>query len=154
MARLHLGVEKRIYPRRSRGEWRRHRVGQSIVTTEEVADALEERYHILEHFLEMEHDGIMSDFHQNFHLEIDTALSGRKPPKRRWGRFEARVTRRFKDFIHARSLDGVEYGVPTQRSLKGVNRRLSHPYQKNNPSRPSFIDTGLYVNSMKAWVEE
>jgi hypothetical protein len=44
-------------------------------------------------------------------------------------------------------------GVPTKAALKGINHRLRHPYRKSNPRRPSFVDTGLYVASFRAWME-
>ncbi|MDW9230733.1 hypothetical protein C7S15_5918 [Burkholderia cepacia] len=43
--------------------------------------------------------------------------------------------------------------VPTQAALDGVNHRLLHPYASKNPSRPSFIDTGEYQISFRAWVD-
>jgi hypothetical protein len=36
--------------------------------------------------------------------------------------------------------------------MRGVNHRFMHPYARR-PSRPSFIDTGLYVANFTAWVD-
>jgi len=36
----------------------------------------------------------------------------------------------------------------------GVNHRKAKPYAKANKARPAFVDTGLYVASMRAWTTE
>ena len=64
------------------------------------------------------------------------------------------IEERFRRFIDDRELDGRVSGVPTQAALKGVNHRLKHPYAKSNPSRPSFLDTGLYQANARVWISE
>jgi hypothetical protein len=51
-------------------------------------------------------------------------------------------------------LDREEHGIKTLAARRGVSHLLPHPYSKNNPPRPSFIDTGLYRKSFRAWVED
>jgi hypothetical protein len=60
----------------------------------------------------------------------------------------------FRKMLDNRELDGHGPGIPTQASLLGHNPRLLHPYAKGNPSRPSFIATGAYQNSMRVWIAE
>jgi protein-disulfide isomerase-like protein with CxxC motif len=51
-----------------------------------------------------------------------------------------KIEQRFKQDLSRRKFDGVIYGVPT----KAAQRE----------SRQSFIKTGRYRNSFKAWMEE
>ena len=60
------------------------------------------------------------------------------------------VEQQFKSFIGAKGLDG-DPGVPTLASLRGVSHRFKN--RRGAPGRPSFVDTGLYLNSFKAWVD-
>jgi hypothetical protein len=60
----------------------------------------------------------------------------------------------FQEFIDREELSGLEEGVPTAAALKGVSHRFKHPYSKDNPRRPSFVDTGLYRDSFVAWTSE
>jgi hypothetical protein len=67
---------------------------------------------------------------------------------------EGEIEAAFRQFLEQQEMDGRVDGVPTKASLKGVSHRLKRPNAKDNPTRPSFIDTGLYSASMKAWTEE
>jgi hypothetical protein len=64
-----------------------------------------------------------------------------------------KIETRFKQNLRRRRYDGVIPGVPTQTSLKGVSHLFMKPYARHG-FRPSFIDTGLYMNSFRAWVEK
>jgi hypothetical protein len=59
----------------------------------------------------------------------------------------------FNEFIDRRGMDGMELDVPTTAARLGINHRFLHPYAKANPERPSFKDTGTYMQSFTAWVE-
>ncbi len=57
----------------------------------------------------------------------------------------------FKRFLSDKEMDRLGYpGVPTMASLLGISHRFKG---KRGPVRPSFIDTGAYQNSFKAWVD-
>ena len=59
----------------------------------------------------------------------------------------------FKMFLSSQEIEKLGYpGVPTQAAQDGVNHRLKHPYRKR-AARPSFVDTGLYQSSFKAWID-
>ena len=51
-------------------------------------------------------------------------------------------------------LDHEEHGIKTTAARRGVSHLLPRPYARSNPPRPSFIDTGLYRASFRAWTEE
>jgi hypothetical protein len=108
----------------------------------------------METFLEMKHTEIMHDLGEVSKDILDSSVMPGPPPTRHYRRLEQRVIQRFQNFIREREMDGVIPGVPTMASWRGVNHNLSHPYARRNPIRPSFIDTGLYLGSFKAWVSD
>ena len=66
----------------------------------------------------------------------------------------ANIETRFRHFLSQKEMDSLGVpGVPTKAALAGVSHRFKHPYAKRAP-RPSFIDTGLYEASFRAWVEK
>jgi hypothetical protein len=66
----------------------------------------------------------------------------------------AEIEERFKDFLSLQEMDklGVP-GVPTEAAKKGKSSRFKRRRSKGGAPRPSFIDTGLYQSSFKAWVD-
>jgi hypothetical protein len=64
-----------------------------------------------------------------------------------------KTTHDLKVFLSSQEAEKVGIpGTPTQAALRGVNHRRRHPYRRSNPRRPSFIDSGLYEASMRAWI--
>ncbi|WP_321943139.1 hypothetical protein [Paraburkholderia tropica] len=64
------------------------------------------------------------------------------------------IAQDFRDFLDKSEIEQMGIpGVPTQAAKDGVNHRLKNPYSKDNPRRPSFVDTGLYQTTMRAWTE-
>ena len=137
--RLHLGVTEIPYPY---GPPR---------TTHEVANFLEKRYGVIEHFTEDNEKKIKEMARTQSERSARDMIKGRRV---NYQPMLDEIKRTFRQYITSKSLDGRVAGVPTRASLRGVNHRLKHPYAKKNPPRPSFFDTGLYVKSFKAWVEE
>ena len=63
------------------------------------------------------------------------------------------IQARFKTYLESEEIAGTATpGVPTLAARHGVNHRLKHPYRKR-AARPSFVDTGLYQSSFKAWID-
>jgi hypothetical protein len=130
-------------------------------TTFDVAERLEERYHVMELFFEeVGIDLIAKALEHSVEGAIQNVLMGSPAsdeplsPSKQGPLSEAmsEVETAFKHFLSLQFLDGVARGVPTQAALKGVNHRMKHPYAPR-PSRPSFIDTGLYETNFKAWID-
>ena len=79
--------------------------------------------------------------------------------------YKRQISTYFKQFLAMRQIEGFGIpGVPTQAALNGVNHRFKNPRGKwtgkgkdrkfqRNPRRPSFIDTGMYQASSKAWFD-
>jgi hypothetical protein len=65
------------------------------------------------------------------------------------GQATSKIERRFKEFLTNKEMDG-QPGVPTKAALAGRSKRFKRAYAKR-PSRPSFVDTGLYRGAFKSW---
>jgi hypothetical protein len=153
--KLHLGVVDVPYTYKDKS---------SPKTTGDVAEILEDKYHVIELFYEeMGADTIAAALEESARVAVEDMFSGVNTNL--YGpvmsdimtlTYEAteEMNDAFKIFIDQKELDGAVPGVPTAASLKGVNHRLKHPYAKDNPVRPSFKDTGLYQTSFRAWAEE
>ena len=129
----------------------------SLNTTGDVAEILERRYGIMGIFYEVHGTEIVSAVESAMQGKLENLLMG-SPADTSGPLFAAgdlsQVEEMFRHFLDAEEMNGRAPGVPTKAALDGVNHRLKHPYVASNPPRPSFIDTGLYQASMRAWVEE
>lgn len=153
------------------------------LSTGDVAEILEEKYHIMEIFYEQHvEDVIVPALEENLQGQFERMLSGggdsgftetEGESKIRSGArqegFEKSmvvgvtdsIKKAFDDFITLNEMDALGYpGIPTAASGRstlrkgGVQHRFVHPYAKANPSRPSFVDTGAYLDSFTAWIDE
>lgn len=169
MTILHLGVidipyDVRVPESMKRVAVRTQRGGKAKVikaspsggqTTGDVAEILEDKYHIMEVFFEdIGYEAVMGALVNSLEGAIENIQSGAPLSTiKLYAGAESEIETAFRLFLGQQELDGVMPGVPTKAALKGVNHRMVHPYAKRGP-RPSFIDTGLYQASFKAWVEE
>lgn len=155
MPLLHLGVADVPYaqaPGAAHRYTRAHSKG-SAVTTGDVAEWLEDKYHPMEVFAQQHMDDLAKDLEGSLQGALEDLLMGAPAGADAFGSATSKVEERFKEFLSLKEMDALGYpGVPTQASLRGVSHRFKHPYARR-PPRPSFIDTGLYQSSFKAWVE-
>lgn len=127
-------------------------VGQ---TTGDVAEILEDHYHVMEFFYEdLGPDVIVKALEQSMENALADIQAGGPPTLNLTQDGEEEIRTAFQIFIDQEEMDNIAPGVPTAASIRGVNHRLAHPYAKGNPSRPSFKDTGLYQQSFRAWTTE
>jgi len=136
---LHLGTL--VQPYRQRG-----------LTTGDIAEFLEHRYGIMNAFLRVHGDDVMDAVEESLLGALEAlAMKQVVDP---WGRGMQAIEREFRDFISSREAERVGIpGTPTKAALRGVSHRLLHPYARSNARRPSFRDTGPYMNSFRAWVD-
>ena len=140
MTTLHLGVTEVPYAHGGK-------------STGDVAEILEDKYHLFEHFWQLHHEQIVAQVQDAVVGAFESVVMGAPPPADPHAAAMTGVAHLFNVFLDQREMDALGYpGIPTAASLKGVNHRLAHPYRKRNKSRPSFVDTGLLENSMRAWV--
>lgn len=140
---LHLGVL--IQPYAYGGK-------KAPVTTGDVAGWLENRYHIMGVFAKV-NEKLIADYVVNsMQGSLETLLmAGRIVDP--WGAATQAIQTRFRYFISSRQVEGLGIpGVPTFAALQGHSHRFKHPYRKR-ARRPSFRDTGLYMDSFRAWVD-
>lgn len=132
-----------------------------VKTTQDVADELEKNYGIFEHFASWD-EAKIAEYLETGYVKV----------------FEGRSTNPFKDMNENIGKDfrtfldmefmadmGV-HGVPTKAALMGARLSVGGPQKwikksgKNMPitrsygsRRPSFIDSGVFRASFKAWTE-
>jgi len=124
-------------------------------TTGTVAEELEEKYGIMQVFADRYQDRIAQSLSDSVAGAIETmAMGGPQMDvatilKSGIGSIE----RDFKNYLDQEEIAqaGVE-GVPTKAALLGINHRMKKP--TTHKRRPSFIDTGQYQSSFKAWVDD
>jgi hypothetical protein len=121
-------------------------------TTGEVAKDLESRYGIMGAFWEMEQDYIMSLIEKSISQSIEDMAASGEPSSPISQDVLEKIEARFKRNLSMKRYDGQLPGVPTTAALQGVSHLFRHSYAKR-PSRPSFIDTGMFQASFKAWIE-
>lgn len=136
---LHLGVIDVPYARRG---------GK---TTGDVAEILEAKYHVMEMFYQQNEVFVAKSLEKSVAGTLESLLLGAPLSIDAFGAGTSRIEDRFKQFLSRREIERLSYpGVPTQAALKGVSHRLKG--KRSGRRRPSFIDTGLYQSSFKAWV--
>ena len=139
--KLHLGVLVQTY-QKSKG-----------ITTGNVAEILEAEYGIMGAFFKKHGQQTADDMATNLADFIGGVNNPHAQGANLFNGAMAKTETRFKHFLSSKEAERVGiFGTPTQAALRGVNHRLSHPYRKSNPRRPSFIDSGLYQASFKSWV--
>lgn len=156
--KLVLGVADVAYSDASTG---------GATTTGEVAQILEDRYHVMETFYDSRKDKIAEWLSEGVAKAIedlvDFGIKG-DPTFRVMQKIEAE----FRAFLTANEMTHLfgqltpaeaqyfidKTGGFTKAGAAGINHRLKHPYASKNEARPAFIDTGLYQASFRAWVEQ
>jgi hypothetical protein len=164
MPTLHLGVldvgyvqtesaPKRAPKRPRKGPHKAHAKKYQNISTGDVAEILESKYHPMEIFFEQHKEDIAADLEGSLAGALESLLMGAPPSLDAFGSATSQIEDRFKKFLSEKEMEGLGYpGVPTKAALMGVSHRFLHPYKKR-PPRPSFIDTGLYQASFKSWVD-
>lgn len=128
-----------------------HSESKDGLTTGDLAQILEAKYHPLEIFAELHKQELADDLADSVSGAIESLMMGAPPSLNPFGEGEAAITARIKDFFTNAEMDNLGYpGVPTKAALDGVSHRFK---RKRGPRRPSFVDTSQYMNSTTAWVE-
>lgn len=168
MTVLHLGVIEQSYSDQSFTAPRspKHRIGAAkrgkvsapgprpnTMTTGDVAELLERQYHIIETFFELHEDAITDALVQSATGALQNLIAGAPGTISLTAEGASEVETMFRDWLSQRGMDQTSTpGVPTKAALDGVSHRFAHPYAKR-PSRPSFVDTGLYEANFHAWTD-
>ena len=123
----------------------------NTMTTGDVAEILEAKYHIVETFFETHENEIVGMLEQSVEDALQNIVLGAPAGASFSAQAETDIGALFKTWLSARGMDDTATpGVPTEAARRGVSHRFLHPYAKR-PSRPSFIDTGLYEANFIAY---
>lgn len=120
-------------------------------TTGSVAEALEGKYKIMQTFFDRYGGDIAQLMANDLAAGLENMLAGAPPSHDPFAESMSRVHHLFSAFLENKEMDGLK-GIPTQRALKGISKRFKN--RKGPKNRPSFIDTGTFQASMRAWVSE
>lgn len=143
MTILHLGVVDIPYT---------GQVNIGASTTGDVADILEAKYHVMEIFFEEHQQEIADLLAAAMAGSLENLLLGAAMSTNVLADAQDKIKVLFDQFITSKAMDGLGIpGVPTAASLKGTDHRKAD--KKGTPGRPSFVDTGEYVNSFLVWVD-
>ena len=122
------------------------------MTTGDVAEILEAKYHVMELFWELHQADIARDFEGSMLGSFESLVMGGPITLDLHGTATSKIEDRFKQMLSNKELDSLGYpGIPTAAAEAGVSHRFKRAY-KRRASRPSFVDTGLFMSSFKAWV--
>jgi len=146
---LNLGVEEMAY-------------SNNGTTTGDVAQILEDNYSIMEYFAYKKSQEIAKELEKDLALFIEDSLEGKTPTL--FNDACNNIDKLFRRSLDERFMDNANFGkysAPTKAAEAGVSHRFKDVYNtgkkgkkgKKRGSRPSFIDTGLYQQSFKSWVE-
>jgi hypothetical protein len=122
-------------------------------TTGDIAEILEDRYHPMENFFDLNKPRIVEKLIDSYEGALESILMGAPATHDPAGEAVAFIEDGFKRFITEKTIESLPIpGIPTQAAQEGHSHRFKHPYAKRAP-RPSLLDTGLYIGSFKAWFE-
>lgn len=120
-----------------------------------VAEILEQEYGIMEYFVHVKDDEIAAELEKDLVDFIDDSLSGRAINSYPFSGSCNKIESMFRRALTDQFMDGSSFSgrpVPTMASLLGISHRFKGKKNRRGV-RPSFIDTGTYRQSFKAWVE-
>ena len=139
-------------------------------TTGDVAEILEKEYGVMEVFFEAKKDKVIGAVNDSLAHQIEALSQGAPLP---FGEdiYLPKVESLFKDFVNTREIESIT--GQTEAARLGISHRFKNAQNKtvspddvvagkggavksvavaSRGSRPSFVDTGLYVASFKAWL--
>ncbi len=125
-------------------------------TTGEVAEILENRYHVMEIFSIERHAKIESALVDAVMGAIEhTVMRKNTPPGDIFLGATEKIAQEFRDFLDAGEVEKImPITQPIAAAQMGVNSRKKSGVNAGNEARVAFVDTGLYQASMRAWIEK
>lgn len=143
MKQLHLGVVDVAYSDKD-----------GTTTTGDVAEYLEDDYHIMRTFLELNEGFISETLVDQVAGAIESIAQGNRMSSLNLNPAMGKIEERFRDFLDSGEMQRT---LPATQPIKaadaGVNHRKKKPHAKANKPRQAFIDTGLYQASFRAWID-
>lgn len=126
-------------------------VDEPGVDTGDVAQWLENKYDVMGRFWLLNQQQFADDMAESVAGIIENMMAGAPAGMDPFASAMGDIETQFHLYIANEDITQTGgNGVPTKAALDGVNHRLK---LRHGPRRPSFLDTGLYENSFKAWTE-
>ena len=163
---LHMGFINTPYTRetilrpitsaRKESSRSRRRGFSRTMTAEMVANILEGKYGIVETFSTIHEDEIKNIMHEGFKEVAERVMAEREGHttakiKNLMKPSTKQVEELFKSFLDHEEMNGMAEGVPTRAAMRGIRHGRGRKTKRG--ARPSFIDTGIYRASFRAWVK-
>lgn len=136
-------------------------------TTGEVAQILEDKYHVMETFYALNQDKIAGWLADSVQKAIESLALGAPVNALPTMDAEQKIEDEFRDFLDSNAMGTLSFLSEAERDYalahmpaytgaasRGVSHRKKQPDAAKNKPRPVFIDTGLYQASFRAWVEK
>lgn len=122
-----------------------------VATTAKVAQILEDKYGVMQVFYDQHSADIQKAMVESVEGALEDVFAG-SPVSDPFGQAGQQVAADFRTFLMSAEIErlGID-GVPTQAATD--RRSLRFKSKKSSGPRPSFVDTGLYEASFRAWVE-
>lgn len=132
-------------------------------TTGDVAERLEDYYGVMGGYVELHLPEIAQGIEDALAGSLESLMMGAPVTSTPFASGVAKIEQGFRRYLDEEEITKLgRRGVPTKAAMQGISHRFKNPRLsaknkrkglKRNPPRPSFIDTGLYQTSFKAWVE-
>lgn len=129
--------------------------GKSTTTTGDVAQILEDKYHVMQIFAIENEAKIASLITEAALKEIARVASGKGRSDKPFFGATQKIDEAFRDFLDSGQMEAImPITQPIAAAQMGVNHRKKAGYNKGREARPAFIDTGLYQQSFTSWVHK
>lgn len=121
-------------------------------TTGDVAVYLENKYHPMEIFFQLHGQEVADDLSNSLAGALESLMMGAPARIDPTGGAMSKTEERFKNMLSSGELETLGYpGLPTDAAKK--RRSLRFKSKKKKTARPSLVDTSLYMNSFKSWID-
>ncbi|WP_455387437.1 hypothetical protein [Petrachloros mirabilis] len=118
------------------------------VSTGEVAEFLENKYHVMEVFFELYQKKIAEQLSEAMAERIESMVQGNTNLDMK--NFDVgTIERMFRQYLSADEWQKIS-GQQIKAARLGISHRKKQ--KKREGPRPAFIDTGLYQQTFKSWV--
>jgi hypothetical protein len=130
-------------------------------STGDVAEILEKQYSVMGNFAALHADEIQELVEIAFAEAIENVLAG-QPARlaKPMNQAASDIKKIFTTYLNNEEIaETGQEGVPTAAALAGKRtslkkmKELKKPRRRVRTRRPSFVDTGMYRNSFKAWAD-
>jgi len=143
--RLELGVQDIFYAD-----------GGESTSTGDVAEILENKYHIMRSFFEVKEEQINEEIAEFFAGLVESLAMG-MPMESAFTRLQTgifdKIERMFRNFLDAEEMNQIlPSHMHSQAAKDGIRTRMKA--KKKEGPRAAFVDTGMYQASFRAWLEQ